>query len=100
MPSGPLVVSGIAAMPGAIGTESCALRLNGERLRWRFLATLDRLREVALLDPEAHPDGEQHAEDGGVGQGLADVELDAPDEVDGGQDARHVDQLMEPHPAV
>src|SRR5437773_4970650 len=36
---------------------------------------------VALLEPPHHADGQEHAQDGGVGYGLAHVALDAPDEM-------------------
>ncbi len=48
----------------------------------------DRLAaRVALLQPPRQPDGQQQGQDDGVGQRLADVALDAPDEVHRGQRA-------------
>jgi len=68
-----------------------------------LLAALGRLRAdsaVAFAEVDEETNGQEGSEDGCVGKGLADVDLDAPDEVDDNEDTGRVDQPVDPLPAA
>lgn len=55
---------------------------------------------MALTEPEDQADGEQGTEDKGIREGLAEVDLDAPDEVHDGKDAGKIDELVQAQPVT